>query len=62
MEKTITLRLRGGNWEAMADFTEYEWIETPFYGPSIIGTAITELKQLNPGYSITVLGFKDKQC
>ena len=52
--KKIEIRLRHGNWEQRADYTDWLWKPTQFYGPSIVETAKFYLERNSPGYHVEV--------
>lgn len=41
-----------GSWMARGDFTNGEWIPTPFFGTTSFAHVAGVLKNLNPGYDI----------
>jgi hypothetical protein len=55
-EITMTVELKrigaGGTWHARADFTELEWIPTPYFGPASFEKVSGSLSKLNPGYQV----------
>ena len=51
---TIELKRIGadGTWHAKADFSEGEWIPTPYFGSAGFEKVSATLAKLNPGYQI----------
>ena len=52
--KKIEVRKVSGQWQARADFTNGEWLATPYYGESILWAMAHELERLNPGYHVWI--------